>query len=166
MREIEANKNVGGKTPEEIKKSLKTAINGCMLRCGSCVEECSYGYYCGPVNVHQLATAIPKIMVDDALALIEQLELQNALLTAEKYLNNEFRNRIKKAQFATLINLMGGESPKEHYAIVKNNIAYKLAEFLLKEGAIVFCEVYSNHCEMEEIVGTIEIVMPEPPKEE
>lgn len=62
------------KTPEEIKKSLKTAINGCMLSCGSCNEECSYAYYCGPVNVFQHATAIPKIMVDDALALIEQLE--------------------------------------------------------------------------------------------
>lgn len=143
------------KTPDEIKKGIVEAI-----------EEVSWVVEGG--DAHDLQDACDKAHASmaDALALIEQLELQNALLTAEKYLNNEFRNRIKKAQFATLINLMGGESPKEHYAIVKNNIAYKLAEFLLKEGAIVFCEVYSNHCEMEEIVGTIEIVMPEPPKEE
>ena len=70
------------KTPDEIKKSLKTAINGCMLSCGSCNEECSYAYYCGPVNVFQHATAIPKIMVDDALALIEQLESHSTKWTS------------------------------------------------------------------------------------
>ena len=144
--------HVPSKTPDEIKKA-----NEC---CASVTSDCNG---CPYEEMPNFVCFKQKCL--DTLAYIRQLELQNALLTAEKSLNNALRKRIRKAHFTTSIDLMTAKL-EENYAIAKNHIAHKLAEFLLKEGAIVFCEVYRYECEMEEIVGRIDIVMPEPPKEE
>ena len=60
------------KTPEEIKKGLEIALNGC-LTCDCCVTDCPYDLECHPMN-EDTNVDMPKKMVSDAIAYIQQLE--------------------------------------------------------------------------------------------
>ena len=60
------------KTPEEIKKGLEIAVNGC-LTCDCCITGCPYDMECHPMN-EDTNVDMPKKMVSDAIAYIQQLE--------------------------------------------------------------------------------------------
>lgn len=60
------------KTPEEIKKGLEIAVNGC-LTCDCCITDCPYDLECYPMN-EDMNVDMPKQMAEDALAYIQQLE--------------------------------------------------------------------------------------------
>lgn len=67
------------KTPEEIKKGLEIARNGCMT-CDCCNTDCPYDLECYPMN-EDTNVDMPKQMAEDALAYIQQLENQIGELT-------------------------------------------------------------------------------------
>ena len=67
------------KTPEEIKKGLEIAVNGCMT-CECCITDCPYDLECHPMN-EDTNVDMPKQMAADALAYIQQLENQIGELT-------------------------------------------------------------------------------------
>ena len=60
------------KTPDEIKKGLEIAVNGCMT-CECCITDCPYDLECHPMN-EDTNVDMPKQMAADALAYIQQLE--------------------------------------------------------------------------------------------
>lgn len=60
------------KTPDEIKKGLEIAVNGCMT-CDRCITECPYDLECHPTN-EDTNVDLPKQMAADAIAYIQQLE--------------------------------------------------------------------------------------------
>lgn len=60
------------KTPDEIKKGLGIAVNGCMT-CDCCITDCPYDLECSPMN-EDTNVDMPKQMAEDALAYIQQLE--------------------------------------------------------------------------------------------
>ena len=60
------------KTPDEIKKGLEIAVNGCMT-CECCITDCPYDLECHPMN-EDTNVDMPKQMSADALAYIQQLE--------------------------------------------------------------------------------------------
>ena len=59
------------KTPEEIKKGLEIAVNGCTT-CDCCITDCPYDLECHPMG--DTNADLPKQMASDALAYIQQLE--------------------------------------------------------------------------------------------
>ena len=60
------------KTPEEIKKGLEIAVNGC-LPCDRPITDCPYDLECRPTS-KDTNVDIPKQMAADAIAYIKQLE--------------------------------------------------------------------------------------------
>ena len=60
------------KTPENIKKGLEIAVNGC-LPCDRPITDCSYDLECHPMN-EDTNVDMPKQMAADAIAYIKQLE--------------------------------------------------------------------------------------------
>ena len=60
------------KTPDEIKKGLEIAVNGC-LTCDCCITDCSYNLECYPMN-EDTNVDMPKQMAAGATAYIEDLE--------------------------------------------------------------------------------------------
>jgi len=62
------------KTPEEIKKGLEITSNDCLM-CACCITDCPYDLECHPGN-EETNTNVPKAMLRDALALIQQLEAE------------------------------------------------------------------------------------------
>ena len=60
------------KKPEEIKKGLEIAVNGC-LTCDCCITGCPYDMECHPMN-EDTNVDIPKQMAVDAIVYIQQLE--------------------------------------------------------------------------------------------
>ena len=60
------------KTPEEIKKGLEIAVNGC-LPCDRPITDCPYDLECHPMN-EDTNVDMPKQMLADAIAYIQQLE--------------------------------------------------------------------------------------------
>ena len=60
------------KTPEEIKKGIEIAANGC-LTCYCCFTDCPYNLECHPME-EDTNVDMPKKMVSDAIAYIQQLE--------------------------------------------------------------------------------------------
>ena len=60
------------KKPEEIKKGLEIAVNGC-LACYFCSTNCPYDLECHPMN-EDTSVYMPKQMAADAIAYIQQLE--------------------------------------------------------------------------------------------
>ena len=60
------------KKPEEIKKGLEIAVNGC-LTCDCCITDCPYDPECHPMN-EDTNVDMPKQMAADAIAYIKQLE--------------------------------------------------------------------------------------------
>jgi hypothetical protein len=63
------------KTPDEIKKGLEITSNDCLM-CACCITDCPYDLECHPGN-EETNTNVPKAMLRDALAYIQQLEAQN-----------------------------------------------------------------------------------------
>lgn len=59
------------KTPEEIKKGLEIAVNGC-LPCDRPITDCPYNLECHPME--DTNVDMPKKMVADAIDYIQQLE--------------------------------------------------------------------------------------------
>ena len=64
------------KTPDEIKKGMEITSSDCLM-CECCVTDCPYDLECHPGN-EETNTNVPKAMLHDALALIQQLQAQNA----------------------------------------------------------------------------------------
>lgn len=60
------------KTPDEIKKALEIAANGCMT-CDCCFTDCPYELECHPMN-EDTNVDMPKQIAADAIAYIQQLE--------------------------------------------------------------------------------------------
>lgn len=60
------------KTPDEIKKGLEIAENGCWT-CACCATDCPYDPECHPMN-EDTNVDMPKKMAADAIAYIQQLE--------------------------------------------------------------------------------------------
>ena len=60
------------KTPDEIKKGLEIAVNGC-LPCDRPITDCPYDLECRPTS-KDTNVDMPKKMVSDAIAYIQQLE--------------------------------------------------------------------------------------------
>ena len=60
------------KKPEDIKKGLEIAVNGC-LPCDRLITDCPYDLECRPTS-KDTNVDIPKQMAADAIAYIQQLE--------------------------------------------------------------------------------------------
>lgn len=67
------------KTPDEIKKGLEIAENGCWT-CACCATDCPYDLECHPMN-EDTNVDMPKKMAADAIAYIHQLENHIGKLT-------------------------------------------------------------------------------------
>lgn len=67
------------KKPEEIKKGLEIAENGCWT-CACCATDCPYDLECHPMN-EDTNVDMPKQMAADAIAYIQQLENHIGKLT-------------------------------------------------------------------------------------
>ena len=67
------------KTPDEIKKGLEIAVNGC-LPCDRPITDCPYDLECRPTS-KDTNIDMPKQMAADAIAYIQQLENHIGKLT-------------------------------------------------------------------------------------
>lgn len=75
------------KTPDEIKKGLEITSNDCLM-CACCITDCPYDLKCHPGN-EETNTNVPKAMLRDALALIQQLENDVSFYNNIVALNNK-----------------------------------------------------------------------------
>ena len=72
------------KTPDEIKKVLEFGKDNCLFVNGDC-KDCAYERQCSTIDGDVMAE-LPRAMISDALAYIQQLEAErDALMEQAKY---------------------------------------------------------------------------------
>lgn len=131
------------RTPDEIKKGLKCCEQANCAKCPYYMPD----YDC---NVE---------LMTDALVLIEEIGKK-----AARY--DELCKRMKEAEFRMFVDKLAVYEKPETYEAAKKFCAEHLARFFLKEGAISFHKVYGVSIYDFLLEAKMQIVMPEPQKEE
>ena len=144
------------KTPEEIKKGLEIAANGCMT-CDCCITDCPYGLECHPMN-EDTNVDMPTQLADDAIAYIQQLEAQ-----IPKWISVDERLPEKAGKY--LVYEMGFNKGKGYMSVCYFSHCYKGAEEHLNGKCLwyVYDSEYGD-CENEGV--THWMPLPEAPKED
>ena len=100
------------KKPEEIKKGLEFGKENC-LNAKCCVDECPYETCCD-VSYPDVMAEVPRTMLCDALALIQQLEADKIALLEESHaIRKDLFDKIKQLESQVPRWIPVEEPPKE-----------------------------------------------------